>query len=188
MRTNTSLDIYAYWDELRGERPAPARGEIDPSRIRHLLPDLFVLTDLGDEAPVFRLTGTRLYNLFGRELRDTPFTRIWQPDVADEARRIANGVLQHQRPVIFDIVSERVDDHAAQAFEMLLLPLEAEPHFPPRLLGALVGDPPLTDFGQPFKPLTLIRSRLLDTSPQSLAAHRMSSAYLRTVPYHYETR
>ncbi|MBN7808062.1 PAS domain-containing protein [Agrobacterium rosae] len=162
MKTNASLEIYSYWNEIRGDRPAPLRGEIDPSQIRHVLPDLFVLTDLGDDAPVFRLTGTRLYNLFCRELRDTPFSMMWQPEAAYEACRIANGVFQHERPVIFDLWSESVSGHTAQEFEMLLLPLEAETHFPSRLLGALVSDPPLADFGQPFKPLELTRSRLLE--------------------------
>lgn len=172
MKTNASLEIYAYWDALRGDRAAPLRSEIDPSHIRHVLPDLFVLTDAGDDAPIFRLTGTRLYNLFSRELRDTPFSMIWQPDAAEDACRIANGVLQHERPVVFDIWSESVSGHVAQAFEMLLLPLEAEPHFPPRLLGALISDPPLVDFGQPFKPLALTRSRLLEETSVQLMAQR----------------
>lgn len=163
MKTNASREIYSYWNDIRGDRPAPLRGEIDPSQIRQALPDLFVLTDLGDDVPVFRLTGTRLYNLFSRELRDTPFSEMWQPDAALEACRIAKGVLQHERPVIFDLYAESVSGHTSQEFEMLLLPLEAEAHFPSRLLGALVSDPPLADFGQPFQPLELIRSRLLET-------------------------
>lgn len=162
MKTNASLEIYSYWNDLRGNRAAPLRSEIDPSHIRHVLPDLFVLTDTGEDAPVFRLTGTRLYNLFGCELRDTAFSMIWQPDAAHYACRIAHGVMQHERPVIFDLWAESESGHAAQEFEMLLLPLEAEPHFPPRLLGALVSDPPLADFGQPFKPLALTRSQLLE--------------------------
>lgn len=172
MKTNASLDIFAYWDELRGDRVAPLRSEIDPAPIRHLLPDLFVLTETADAAPVFRLTGTRLYNLFGRELRDTPFSGIWQPDAAHDACRIANGVLEHQRPVVFDILSESVTGLAVRSFEMLLLPLAVEPYFPARLLGCLISEPPLGDFGQHFKPLALTRSRLLDVSSSQLMAQR----------------
>lgn len=172
MKTHACLEIYAYWDALRGDRAAPLRSDIDPSHIRHVLPDLFVLTDMGDDAPVFRLTGTRLYNLFCRELRDTPFSMIWQPDAAEDACRIASGVLHYGRPVVFETCSESVSGHATQAFEMLLLPLETEPHFPPRLLGALVSEPPLVDFGQPFKPLALTRSRLLEVSSAHLMAQR----------------
>lgn len=170
MKTNASLDIFTYWDELRGNRTAPLRSEIDPAPIRHLLPDLFLLAETDDDAPVFRLTGTRLYNLFGRELRDTPFSAIWQASAADDACRIANGVLHHQRPVVFDILSESVTGLAVKHFEMLLLPLAVEPYFPARLLGCLISEPPLGDFGQPFKPLSLTKSRLLDISSSQLLA------------------
>lgn len=177
MKTNASLDIFAYWDELRGDRAAPLRSEIDPAPIRHLLPDLFVLTETADAAPVFRLTGTRLYNLFGRELSDTPFSAIWQPDAAHDACRIANGVLQHQRPVVFDILSETVTGLAVRGFEMLLLPLAVEPYFPARLLGCLISEPPLGDLGQSFKPLSLTKSRLLDVSSSQLMAQRSDFGY-----------
>ncbi|GAK69454.1 hypothetical protein RRU01S_06_00620 [Agrobacterium rubi TR3 = NBRC 13261] len=177
MKTNTSIDIYAYWDALRGNRAAPLRSEIDPSHIRHLLPDLFVLTDTNDGSPVFRLTGTRLYNLFGQELRETPFSGLWQADQAADACRIASGVMQNERPVLFDIEAESESGHLRQEFEMLLLPLQAEPHFPARLLGALVSDTPLADFGQPFKPLSLTRSRLLEPQFPRLLSNTVSNAH-----------
>lgn len=161
MKTKTSAEIFSYWDDLRGNRTAPTRSDIDPSAIRHLLPDLFVLTNTGDGAPSFRLTGTRLYHLFHRDLREAAFSTLWQDDAAVYACRIACGVMERERPVIFDIWAENAGGHAAQAFEMLLLPLAAQHHVPPRLLGALVSDPPLQEFGQPFKPISLTSSRLL---------------------------
>ncbi|MBB3947589.1 hypothetical protein GGQ73_003557 [Rhizobium skierniewicense] len=179
MKTNTSIDIYAYWDALRGNRAAPLRSEIDPSHIRHLLPDLFVLTDSNDGSPVFRLTGTRLYNLFGRELRETAFSALWQADQSGDACRIASGVMQNERPVLFDIEAESESGHLRQEFEMLLLPLQAEPHFPARLLGALVSDPPLADFGQPFQPLSLTRSRLLEPQFPRLLSSNLDKAGTR---------
>jgi hypothetical protein len=163
MKTSASMDIYAYWNALRGSRSAPFRNEIDPSSIRHLLPDLFVLTDAEEQSPIFRLTGTRLYNLFGKELRGKAFSTLWNEDAAVDACRIAAGVMQHELPVQFDIHAQSEYGESAREFEMLLLPLKAEDHFPARLLGALISDPPMDDFGQAFKPLMLVRSRLLDT-------------------------
>lgn len=162
MKTKASSEIFSYWNDLRGSRTAPARTDINPSAIRHLLPDLFVLTKTDDDAPSFRLTGTRLYHLFHRDLREAAFSTLWQEDAALYACRIAQGVMQHERPVIFEAWSESPGGNAAQAFEILLLPLAAQPHFPPRLLGALVSDPPLQEFGQPFKPMALTSSRLLE--------------------------
>ena len=48
-----------------------------PRHIRHLLGDSFILTvDAGSGHP-FRLAGTRVCALFGRELKDEPFTPLW---------------------------------------------------------------------------------------------------------------
>ncbi len=162
MRTKSGREIFSYWNDRRGSRTAPARADIDPSAIRHLLPDLFVLTQMDDASLVFRLTGTRLYNLFHRDLRDNAFNAMWQEDSAGSACRIAQGVMERARPVLFDIQAESATAQASQEFEMLLLPLAAQPDRAPRLLGALVSDQPLQDFGQPFAPLTLRSSRLLE--------------------------
>ncbi|SPZ35149.1 PAS domain-containing protein [Agrobacterium tumefaciens] len=73
MKSMAGLDIYAYWDELRGKRSAPRREDIDPAKLKHHLGDLFILTDKGENTPFFRLAGTRLCDLFGRELRIARF-------------------------------------------------------------------------------------------------------------------
>ena len=123
MKSMAGLDIYNYWDELRGNRPAPRREDIDPARLTHHLGDLFILTEKGEEAPFFRLAGTRICDLFGRELRDRPFSELWPAAKAVFPCRVARGILQHQLPVVFDVEAE--DDYGAAplAFEMLLLPL-----------------------------------------------------------------
>lgn len=77
MKSMAGLEIYAYWDELRGKSAAPRREDIEPSKLKTHLGDLFILTDKGEETPFFRLAGTRLCDLFGRELRDRPFSELW---------------------------------------------------------------------------------------------------------------
>ena len=74
MRSKTTREIYAYWNALRGQRDVPARSQIEPARIRHILPDLFILerTQRGDIR--FRLAGTRICGLFARELRCLLYT------------------------------------------------------------------------------------------------------------------
>ena len=167
MKSAASIEIYAYWNALRGNRAAPLRNEIEPNRLRHLLPDLFILSEGSDLSPVFRLTGTRLYNLFGRELRETPFSDLWNAETAQYASRIAHGVMQHELPVLFDIAANSINGYPATHFEMLLLPLKAEDHFPSRLLGALIPDRKVEEFSDPFQPLVLKKSRLLQLEPQS---------------------
>ncbi|URK87942.1 PAS domain-containing protein [Rhizobium sp. RCAM05350] len=66
MRSKTAIEIYAYWDELRGHREVPSRSQIEPAHIRNILADLFILekTPRGDIR--FRLAGTRICALFAR--------------------------------------------------------------------------------------------------------------------------
>lgn len=57
--------LFDYWNRQRGERPAPARSDIDPAAIRHALGDTFMLaTDFIDEIRL-RLAGTRVCAFLG---------------------------------------------------------------------------------------------------------------------------
>ncbi|MFK3779047.1 PAS domain-containing protein [Agrobacterium sp. NPDC089420] len=172
MKSMAGLDIYAYWDELRGRKAAPHREDIDPAKLKHHLGDLFILTDKGQNTPFFRLAGTRLCDLFGRELRDRPFSELWQPTNATFPCRVARGILQHQLPVVFDIEAE--DDYGAAplAFEMLLLPLRTDIDTAPRLLGALLPERSRHEFAAPIQCLSMKGSRLLrlDIAPAGRSA------------------
>ncbi|WP_254622303.1 PAS domain-containing protein, partial [Stenotrophomonas sp. GbtcB23] len=80
MRNQVSQIIFDYWTDLKGDRGAPLRTEIDPTALRHLLPHLFIATVGLEGYPVFRLAGTRICDLFGRELRGAGFAEIWLED------------------------------------------------------------------------------------------------------------
>ncbi len=43
MRFENSKQLYSYWLNLKGDRKAPDRSEIEPSDIRSLLGDTFIL-------------------------------------------------------------------------------------------------------------------------------------------------
>jgi hypothetical protein len=77
MKHAASRELYAYWEERRGTRPAPERAEIEPGAIRGALSDAFILAlDRSAGHPV-RLAGTRVCALFGRELKGEPFLDLW---------------------------------------------------------------------------------------------------------------
>jgi hypothetical protein len=173
MKSMAGLEIYAYWDTLRGNKPAPRREDFDPAKLKHHLGDLFILTDKGERTPFFRLAGTHLCDLFGRELRDSPFSDLWPAASATFPCRVARGILQHQLPVVFDIEAE--DDHGAAplAFEMLLLPLSSDNDKAPRLLGALLPERPRHEFAAPISCLVMKSSRLLrmDIAPTTYSTN-----------------
>jgi len=65
---------YAYWQDLRGQRPWPLRRDLDPARIVGLLPFLFmvdVLEDGGDFR--YRLIGT---DIVGNTVTDNTGKRL----------------------------------------------------------------------------------------------------------------
>lgn len=81
MRQASSRDLFAYWNVLRGTRNAPDRSEIDPGAIRVSLPDVFLLGFDPARSFPFRLAGMAVCALFGRELRDSPFTALWASEI-----------------------------------------------------------------------------------------------------------
>ena len=59
MKNTATRDLYGYWDQLRGQRPAPERVDIDPGAIRRVLGDTFIVEIDKNRSFPFRLAGTR---------------------------------------------------------------------------------------------------------------------------------
>ena len=63
--------LYGYWDDLRGTRDGPARGEVDPVDIpREVLPDLLLTEVVSSDSGRryrFRLVGSQVVEQAGRD-------------------------------------------------------------------------------------------------------------------------
>jgi hypothetical protein len=136
MKHAASRELYAYWEQRRGKRPAPERAEIEPGAIRHVLSDAFILAIDGSAGHPFRLAGTRVCALFGRELKAEPFISLWaaasQPIVADLL-----AVLEHERVGTVAGVTAQSADGEPIELELLLLPLNATRPSLARTIGVL---------------------------------------------------
>ncbi len=77
MKHAASRELYAYWEQRRGQRPAPERADIEPGAIRQVLSDTFILGIEDRSRYSFRLAGTRVCALFGRELKGESFLELW---------------------------------------------------------------------------------------------------------------
>jgi len=77
MKHAASRELFAYWQEKRGSRPAPERVDIEPVAIRAVLSDAFILALDHSAGHPFRLAGTRVCALFGRELKGESFLGLW---------------------------------------------------------------------------------------------------------------
>ena len=114
--------LYAYWNEVRGERIAPKRFEIEPSRIASILPDTFILERVDGDTCQFRLAGTRICETFGTEFKGLNlFDLFGEEDKLTLQRQIS--VIGRQGAVgLFQLRAETATGQSSQ-FEMSLLPL-----------------------------------------------------------------
>lgn len=140
MQTTAGNEIFSYWLELTRNQAVPLQRDFEPARVRHRLQDLFILGyDLaGDLA--FRLAGTRICSMFGRELRGQPYSKLWHDMQKAESGATIKAVLAGGQPVVCDVVGLAPD--ASHSYELLLLPLRSGDTQPDRVLGALLRRTP----------------------------------------------
>jgi hypothetical protein len=135
MRNQATRAVFDYWINLKGDRAAPLRTEIDPTALRHLLPHLFIAAMDERGVLAFRLAGTRICDLFGYELRGMAFDQVWFE--AEQPLHIAQNVIRREQPALVDLVAMTAD--ARHVYEMLLLPLRSTDGMESdRLFGALL--------------------------------------------------
>jgi hypothetical protein len=136
MKHPFNQQLFSYWMERRGERDAPERGDIDPGDIRAILGDSFILAYDADVGCSFRVAGTRLCALFGRELRDEPFAAIWDAESAAQMRNLVGIVAEEGIGVAAGATAQTAEDSQC-TFELLLLPLAHRGTVGVRMLGML---------------------------------------------------
>lgn len=168
MRLNTTIQIFDYWNKLRGSEIAPLRTQVEPRDIRHLLSSLFMLETSGAGRVTFRLAGTRICDLFGHDLGGSCLSELWAHGHED-MEKTAIGVMEHGIPALLNATGYSTAGHRA-AFEIILLPLRDADGECGKLLGAIA---PATTASWlevvPLQFLALDRSRLLHEQLYPLA-------------------
>jgi hypothetical protein len=136
MKHPSSREFFAYWDAKRGDGRAPDRSEIEPGAVRELLGDIFVLSCDHEAGDPFRVAGTRVCALLGRDLKDASFTSLFMPECRREIEDIVGYVAEEMLPAIAGITATAADGTAAH-LELLLLPFNHRAHAPISLTGVL---------------------------------------------------
>lgn len=132
--------LYAYWDGKRAGRFAPARADVDPADIPNLLP-IMAITEVRHEPRnyVFRLYGTRLRAMTGRDLTGHWIDEIAHADALKDARREFDEVVDSGRPICSFWKGPWIGrEH--WTVERLLLPLSEDGHTVHRVISALTPD------------------------------------------------
>jgi hypothetical protein len=136
MKHPSSRDFFAYWNAQRGSARAPERSEIEPSAVRELLGDIFVLSYDNEAGYPFRVAGTRVSALLGRDLKDVGFSTLFAPDSRREIEDVISYVAEEMLPAIAGITATSEDGKTAH-LELLLLPFNHRAHAPISLTGSL---------------------------------------------------
>ncbi|WEA62056.1 PAS domain-containing protein [Rhizobium sp. BJ04] len=161
MRVQTTIEIFDYWNRIRGAADAPLKSQVEPSAVPHLLQSLFILETRDAGNIGFRLAGTRICDLFGRDLRGERFSSLWGNGQHADIERTAMGVMDHTMPALFNATGYSTVGHQA-SFEIIMMPLRSPHGACDRLLGAIAPTAAASWLEVvPLEFLALDRSRLL---------------------------
>jgi hypothetical protein len=135
MRHPSIRDLFDYWNLRRGRRAAPDRADIEPGPIRRVLADTFILSFDETAGHPFRIAGTRVCAVFGRDLKSEGFLDLWAADSREQMRDLVNVVVTETVGVV-------ASAHGSSAgtthdLELLVLPLTHRGRTNARVLGAL---------------------------------------------------
>jgi hypothetical protein len=164
MKHPASREFFAYWDGKRGDARAPDRSEIEPAAVRELLGDIFVLSCEQEAGYPFRVAGTRVCALLGRDVKDRSFKGLFAAASRPEIEEITAVVADEMLPAIAGLTATSPRG-AINHLELLLLPFMSRAHTPISLTGLLA---PFDASSGGLGELTLTSWRYIHPPPQKI--------------------
>ena len=159
MKHSSTQALLRYWNALRGDRSAPERNDVDPTEIRSVLIDTFILDVDRTGACDLRLVGDRTNCLFLKELKGTSFWDLWAEEDREDLDLLLSTVLDEAMPVVAGARAAAYGRKPVD-LELLILPLRHNGRTHSRMLGCLAPHSIPSWFG------------LLPTSPLGLGSMR----------------
>lgn len=139
MKHRSTIAIFSEWQRLarteRGTFRAPTRERIEPRKLGRHLSDLFFLEADKHGDLSFRLAGTRICTLFGRELKNTRFLSLWSERDRTALRELTQNVTSLEIPALVSHAGISMSGRSLR-LEMFLAPLET-PGVRTSLLGSI---------------------------------------------------
>jgi hypothetical protein len=136
MKHAASRELYEYWNRVRGSDPAPQRSAIEPSDLRRILPDTFIL-EVSDRGHYFvRLAGTRVCAIYCREIKGSNLLDLWRGDDRSAMTTLASAVTEDGAAAVVTL-DARTADNKSVGCELTLLPLRHGGTSFDRVLGSL---------------------------------------------------
>lgn len=138
MKHMVTRTLYSYWTKLRGDRIAPDRRDIEPAEIRHILGDTFILEAEEGDAFDFRLAGTRICAIYGRELKGRALMSLFAAADHDALRSMVAAVVEDGAAAVIGIRGTS-DRGNSVTIEMMLMPLTHQDRMNTRILGSIAA-------------------------------------------------
>lgn len=95
-----SRALFRYWEAVRGEMSAPPRDWLDLQKIRMLVPHLFMIERRPGQIYAWRLAGTRVCQLWGKELTGRPAFAEGDRFERESISRLLDGVVDAHQPFV----------------------------------------------------------------------------------------
>src|ERR1700753_3059778 len=121
MKHPASREFFSYWDGKRGGARAPDRRDLDHHSGRELPADTFVLSCEAEAGYPFRVAGTRVCALFGRDVKDQRFVDLFTAASRPEIEEIIAVVADEKLPAIAGLTATSPRGTTSH-LELLLLP------------------------------------------------------------------
>lgn len=132
-----SRQLFEYWSNLRADRAAPYKAEVTAQGIgRSLASNTFILENLGDGNLRFRLAGSRLYDIFGLEVRGMSALSIMSDASRARFRALVDDAMQSVRVGVCRAAAVTPDGERIM-LEMIFAPLRSDFGQMNRVLGAI---------------------------------------------------
>lgn len=130
-----TTELFLYWNRIRDGQPAPLRTQIEPVDIRTHLADTFILEQGFGKGVTFRLAGTRVCAIYGRELKNHSFFSLFSLGDISLVKRLVTSCFVEKTvcQVTFDGISR---SRKVLGFDAIFLPLATSAESA-RLFGAV---------------------------------------------------
>jgi hypothetical protein len=175
LKLAASQQLFTYWDALRGVRGAPERNDVEPTALRGVIADTFILEFKKAEGFPFRVVGGRTNALFGRELRGAAFLDLWEATSRDEIARVIESAADGAQPYLVG-AKGGPSGAAALDFEVLILPLRHHGATHARVLGSATPAGGAAWFGLlPVRALALTSLRALNMDTETAFGARSAN-------------
>lgn len=137
LRHAGSRRLFEYWSDLRGGRAAPYKSEVTARGVgRALAGNTFILERLSDGAMRFRLAGSRLFDVFGLEVRGMSALSIMDGDSRTRFRSLVEECLAGPAVGAMTCIANTPDGEEI-TLEIILAPLRSDFDQMNRVLGGV---------------------------------------------------